>query len=216
MADLAEAVDDLICSFDYSYADAAMDTLVMFAFFWLIFALVIAWLIKFIYRKYQEKKTAKPLTEDATATKKIETDDKKVLKTNEDINPLIKDVTKTKNSAVISAKPVVKSSGVVSATPPLKKRLSRMSPGPDIQKKGVAGISAGHHHPPPTCAGPDQAATRWTNSLLAWLYSDLVVVNDLLQLWILSMNEYSKKSVEEVSSNFSLLFFTAMWLRCQP
>ena len=57
MADLAERVDDLICSFDSS-ADKTMDTLSMLIFGWMLLGLVILCVGKFIYnRVHQRKKT---------------------------------------------------------------------------------------------------------------------------------------------------------------
>lgn len=60
MADLAERVDDLICSFDSS-ADATMDTLSMLIFGWMLLGLVILCVGKFIYnRLHQHGKTGLP------------------------------------------------------------------------------------------------------------------------------------------------------------
>lgn len=44
-----------------------------------------------------------------------------------------------------------------------------------------------------------QVSVTWTSQVFRWLYTDLVIVNELLHSWVQSMNEYSKKSVEEVS-----------------
>lgn len=54
MADLAERVDDLICSFDSS-ADATMDTLSMLIFGWMLLGLVILCVGKFIYNRIQQQ-----------------------------------------------------------------------------------------------------------------------------------------------------------------
>lgn len=200
MADLAEAVDDLICSFDYSYADAAMDTLAMFIFFWIVFLLFSIWLARWIYGKVKARKQAipqevpkKPVTEPIDETTRT-------IVANEAPGALgivEPPLAKPKVAPLSLSKPpaVPRSGGGVSATPPNRKRLSRMSPGPEVQQPRRGGGVT-----PPGCVGADQTAARWATSTFAWLYSDLVVVNDLLQLWILAMNEYSKKSVEEVST----------------
>lgn len=55
MADLAERVDDLICSFDSSGAGATMDTLSMLIFGWMLLGLVILCVGKFIYNKIHQQ-----------------------------------------------------------------------------------------------------------------------------------------------------------------
>ena len=54
MADLAERVDDLICSFDSS-ADATMDTLSMLIFGWMLLGLVILCVGKFVYNRIHQR-----------------------------------------------------------------------------------------------------------------------------------------------------------------
>lgn len=195
MADLAEAVDDLICSFDYSYADAAMDTLVMFAFFWIVFLLFAAWLGRWLYSRFRSSKTAAPVAEPVLPKKPVVETNEETTKTVSNEAPGALGITELPKPKVLAKPPMSRpmGSGAVSATPPNRKRLSRMSPGPEVQQSRRTGTVT-----PPGCVGADQVAARWATNVFAWLYSDLVVVNDLLQLWILAMNEYSKKSVEEV------------------
>lgn len=181
MADLAEAVDDLICSFDYM--DTAMDNLVMLIFIWVLFSIVLLGIAKWAYSKFSQKPAeveAKPLkTNDEKKTaNEIITSADSVLATS----------AKVKSGAFKPSKP----SGFVPATPPNKKRLGRMSPGPEqLNLKKHQSIIV------PTCTGPDPPSVQWVNELLTWLYNDLVIVNELVQQWIVSMNEFSKKSVEE-------------------
>ncbi|XP_026324661.1 uncharacterized protein LOC113233693 isoform X4 [Hyposmocoma kahamanoa] len=186
MADLAEAVDDLICSFDYM--DTAMDNLVMLIFIWILFSLVLLGIAKWAYTRYStrtpEIKKDEPKTNDepkkSTANEIISSADS-VLATSAKVK-----------SASFNYKPPVKASGFVPATPPNKKRIGRMSPGPEqINIKKHQSIIV------PTCTGPDAPSVQWVNELLTWLYNDLVIVNEIVQLWIVSMNEFSKKSVEE-------------------
>jgi hypothetical protein len=185
MADLAEAVDDFICSFDYM--DTAMDNLVMLIFIWMLFSIVLLGIAKWAYGKYSKKtpeetKPSKPNEEPKSTANEIISSADSVLATS----------AKVKSNAFTSFKP--KSSGFVPATPPNKRRLGRMSPGPEqltIKKHQSIII--------PTCTGSDQPSVQWVNELLTWLYNDLVIVNELVQQWIVSMNEFSKKSVEEVS-----------------
>ncbi|CAG5101209.1 Protein of unknown function [Cotesia congregata] len=51
MADLAERVDDLICSFDSS-GDTTMDTLSMLIFGWMLFGLIVLCIGKYIYNNF--------------------------------------------------------------------------------------------------------------------------------------------------------------------
>lgn len=191
MADLAEAVDDLICSFDYM--DTAMDNLVMLVFIWILFSLVLLGIAKWAYTKYStralevKKDEPKPIEEPkkSTANEIISSADS-VLATSAKVK-----------SASFNYKPPPKASGFVPATPPNKKRLGRMSPGPEnVSMKKHQSIIV------PTCTGPDPPSVQWVNELLTWLYNDLVIVSEIVQLWIVSMNEFSKKSVEEVSVLF--------------
>lgn len=51
MADLADQIDDYICTFE-GVGDLTMDTLAMLIFAWAVLALVLVWLCKFLYTKY--------------------------------------------------------------------------------------------------------------------------------------------------------------------
>lgn len=63
-----------------------------------------------------------------------------------------------------------------------RKRLSRKSPGPDIQRKP-------RYIPAPSnVIGSDETLVTWTSHVFKWLYSDLVMVNDLLCSWIQAVN----------------------------
>lgn len=191
MADLAEAVDDLICSFDYM--DTAMDNLVMLIFIWILFSIVLLGIAKWAYARFANKVVEvdpkqKPTTDDTKKT------------SNEIINSadsVLATSAKVKSASFKPSKP----SGFVPATPPNKKRLGRMSPGPEqlTLKKHQSVLI-------PTCTGPDPPSVQWVNDLLTWLYNDLVIVNELVQQWIVSMNEFSKKSVEEVSLYYSFFY----------
>lgn len=46
---------------------------------------------------------------------------------------------------------------------------------------------------------PLQTSVTWTSQVFRWLYSDLVIVNELLTSWVIAMNETLKKSMKEVS-----------------
>ncbi|CAH2208047.1 jg22123, partial [Pararge aegeria aegeria] len=184
MADLAEAVDDLICSFDYM--DTAMDNLVMLIFVWILISIIILGVAKWAYGRFNKKpveekvEKPKPSDEKKTANEIISSTDS-ILATTAKVT--------SKSGSFKPSKPT----SFVPATPPNKKRLGRMSPGPEqlTLKKHQSVVI-------PSCTGPDAASVQWVNEILTWLYNDLVIVNELVQQWIVSMNEFSKKSVEEV------------------
>lgn len=177
MADLADSIDDLICAFDGNN-DYTMDTLAMFLFGWILVALIVLWLSKAIYGKYILKETPN------------ETKPKIDVVKNDKVQSEIKEnsVKKVVNSA---------SSGRIGGSyvppqAPLRKRLSRKSPVPDFKKT--------QYIPAPQCTGADNIAVLWVNDIFQWLYNDLVIVNELLAVWLQSMNEFSKQTVDEVSA----------------
>lgn len=57
MADLADQIDDYICTFE-GVGDLTMDTLAMLIFVWAVAALFFVWLAKFVYTKYVRKSDA--------------------------------------------------------------------------------------------------------------------------------------------------------------
>ncbi|XP_074028187.1 uncharacterized protein [Leptinotarsa decemlineata] len=180
--DLAEVVEDLICTFDGS-GDTTMDTLAMFIFGWILAALFVLWLGKIIYEKLQ----ARTKTNDSKA-KLIESP----AKTTDSV-----DVGEAKGVKKIA--PVAKSSGgvYVPPTPPVRKRLTRQSPAPEVKKP--------RYIPAPQCTGPDNVCVLWVNDVFQWLYNDFVIVNELLCVWIEALNDYTKKSVTEQGIGVELI-----------
>ncbi|XP_022828520.1 phospholipid transfer protein C2CD2L isoform X10 [Spodoptera litura] len=182
MADLAEAVDDLICSFDYM--DTAMDNLVMLIFIWILFSIVLLGIAKWAYSRFANK-VAEVDTKQKTTVEEVKKTSNEIINSADSV---LVTSAKVKSASFKPAKPT----GFVPATPPNKRRLGRMSPGPEqLTLKKHQSIIV------PTCTGPDPPSVQWVNDLLTWLYNDLVIVNELVQQWIVSMNEFSKKSVEE-------------------
>lgn len=187
--DLAEVVEDLICTFDGS-GDTTMDTLAMFVFGWILAALFVLWLGKFIYEKLQAKSTAKA-NDIAQKTKLIES----TAKTTDSV-----DIGETKAAKKATTKITSSSAGgYVPPTPPIRKRLTRQSPAPEVRKPKFI--------PAPQCTGPDNICVLWVNDVFQWLYNDFVIVNELLAVWIQSLNEFAKKSVAEVSLFFLVLIY---------
>lgn len=174
-------VEDLICTFDGS-GDTTMDTLAMFIFGWILAALFVLWLGKIIYEKFQARSTAKA-NDIAQKTKLIES----TAKTTDNV-----DIGEPKATKKVGSKSAASSGGgYVPPTPPVRKRLTRQSPAPEVRKPKFI--------PAPQSTGPDNICVLWVNDVFQWLYNDFVIVNELLAVWIQALNEFTKKSVSEVS-----------------
>ncbi|XP_058466743.1 uncharacterized protein LOC131439578 isoform X2 [Malaya genurostris] len=72
-----------------------------------------------------------------------------------------------------------------------RKRISRRSPGPELTQKKRTVI------PPSNINGSDPQAVQWAIHIFRWLYSDLVVVNKLLQDWVGTVNTALLSYVEQ-------------------
>ena len=226
MADLAERVDDLICSFDSS-SETTMDTLSMLIFGWMLFGLVVLCVGKYIYNRFVLQEVVK-----SASAKEIHSG----LHVGESVVligagagtgaagrslPFEKfsksgGLTGTRSSGTGSA-PVnnngtsigggsalgiftsassgnLTSSGYVPPTPPVRKRLTRKISGPLISPaRSSRTLSL------PTATGADPDAVRWVNELLVWLHTDLSVLDELLAIWVTSLNDFTANSAEEVS-----------------
>lgn len=181
--DLAESVDDLICTFD-GVGDTTMDTLAMFVFGWILAGLFVLWLGKLLYSRFAPKNTT---NDPKTKTEVLKIEEKKVQSDSVD-------AAKTGGAIrSVSASPgKAGGKGYVPPTPPVRKRLTRQSPGPDLNRKLK-------YVPAPQCTGPDNVSVLWVNDFFQWLYNDLVIVNELINVWLNTLNEYAKKSSNEVS-----------------
>lgn len=239
MADLAERVDDLICSFDSS-GDTTMDTLSMLIFGWMLFGLIVLCIGKYIYNNFvlNEKfgsssgssvvgggghvgvsgaatSSASPSAKDGHGYHGI---GESVVSAGNIASKLL---TQEKPIKVAMAKSLASSAGnltstsspsaptggggpgigYVPPTPPTRKRLTRKTSGPLISP---ARSSRALHLPAAT--GADAEAVRWVNELVIWLHSDLVILNELLAVWVTSLNEFVSGSVDEVFIFF--IYFT--------
>lgn len=179
MGDLAEAVEDLICTFEGT-GDTTMDTLAMFVFLWIVAALFLLWVGRLIYARFvakpnETKTKVDPIKADVSAT--TDSVDSKAAK--KIVVPKTAAVGKTGGGG-----------GYVPPTPPVRRRLTRQSPTPEVKKA--------KYIPAPQCTGPDNICVLWVNDVLQWLYNDFVIVNELLSVWLQSMNEFTKKAALEV------------------
>lgn len=175
MADLADKIDDLICSFEGG-GDTTMDTVAMLMFGWMIFGLFVLAVGKYVYGRF--------LSSPAEVKEKIVA-----------VEPLAVAQTTSEDAKEHPKAAVVPPRAAVPPTPPVRKRLST--------KKGQSPAPAGPLRPsvvpPPLATGPDSECVQWVNDVFYWLYTDLVIVNEILNVWIQSLNEFCKKSVAEVS-----------------
>lgn len=76
----------------------------------------------------------------------------------------------------------------------VRKRLSRASPGPDITRARTPKKSATS---PENIGGVDETIVEWINKVFKWLYSDLVIVNDVLFGFITAVNQTMARNSEE-------------------
>jgi len=83
--------------------------------------------------------------------------------------------------------------GYVPPTPPIRKRLTRKTSGALISPSRS---SRALHLP--TATGADAEAVRWVNELIVWLHHDLVILNELLATWVISLNNFTASSTDEV------------------
>ncbi|KAL0274398.1 UNVERIFIED_CONTAM: hypothetical protein PYX00_006835 [Menopon gallinae] len=194
MADLADKIDDLICSFEGG-GDTTMDTLAMIIFGWTVLGLITVAIVKYVYARFFAKApVAAPEPKKATPVTAANADAVHT-KPKEPSSPEASDGEKSiaRAEAVLATKAPGRGGKYVPPTPPLRKRLST--------KKGSGPTPAGPRThalvSPPTVTGPDFESVRWVNEVFLWLYSDLSVVNEMLNVWIQSLNDYSKNSVAE-------------------
>lgn len=183
MADLADRIDDLICSFEGG-AETTMDTVAMLIFGWMIFGLFVLGIGRYIYGRFIAASEVKDKSSVVVASAAIA-----VAPSVSEDAPVAKELPRT----TVSAAP--RTAGTpVPPTPPLRKRISKRGSGPaPSPTRTISYIQ------PPVATGPESESVKWVNEVFYWLYSDLVVVNEILNAWMQSLNEFTKQSVTEVS-----------------
>ncbi|XP_058836970.1 uncharacterized protein LOC131693278 [Topomyia yanbarensis] len=211
--DLADQIDDYICVFEGA-GDLTMDTFVMLLFALIVVVIALVFLSKLLYEKYVKKGSL--TLEGAAATSGLVTGTTVLL-------PGVagaaavgsrlsepKEVQASKKDSLLAARngslgggarvgggtgggggmAFGQKSGVGGATI-ARKRISRKSPGPELtQKKRTV-------FPPSNINGSDMQAVQWAIHMFRWLYSDLVVVNKLLQDWVGTVNTALLSYVEQ-------------------
>jgi hypothetical protein len=195
MDDLAEKIDDLICSFEGG-GDTTMDTVAMYMFGWMLVCLFVVGLGKFVYAKFYNK-SLESGTEEKSVAGAVTPAAPVKAEAGEAVPAKEVPVGVAAPKALTSSPSLSLGSRYVPPTPPTRKRLGSRSgrPPPSSLPKSKSSLSL---HPTPTATGPDSESVKWVNELFAWLYTDLVIVYELLNVWIQSLNEFTKKSVAEV------------------
>ncbi|XP_069698126.1 phospholipid transfer protein C2CD2L isoform X4 [Periplaneta americana] len=181
MADLADRIDDLICSFEGG-AETTMDTVAMLIFGWMIFGLFVLGIGRYIYGRFissSEVKEKSPVVPQPVAIAAAPSVSEEV------------PVTKELPRSTVAAAP--RTAGTtVPPTPPIRKRIAKKGP-----VSAPSPTKSTSYVQPPFATGPESESVQWVNEVFFWLYSDLVVVNEILNVWIQSLNDFTKQSVTE-------------------
>nr|XP_036669762.1 uncharacterized protein LOC108017735 isoform X4 [Drosophila suzukii] len=201
--DLADQIDDYICSFE-GLGDLTMDSLAIFIFLWAVLALFSVWLIKLLYNKYLNKDKSSSAANSrqtsvaptsgspssvAGKTEKRLSEPRDLLATKSKVEDLSKPLTGGSGGRGRSSASPLNSAGAAAGGP--RRRVVRQSStGPENRKKRYV-------PPPSNVVGPETSSVTWTSQVFRWLYSDLVIVNELLMSWVIAINDTLRKSVEE-------------------
>ncbi|XP_052861238.1 uncharacterized protein LOC128268239 isoform X2 [Anopheles cruzii] len=218
--DLADQIDDYICVFEGA-GDLTMDTFVMLLFALIVLVISLVFATKLIYDKYVLRKGATSAAGDAagvTTTTTVTPGIASVVGASSVTGTAAALTTGTRASEpkeVLTKKDAILSqvrnggSGAMGGGARIgggfgggiggggggatiaRKRISRKSPGPELTQKKRPVI------PPSNINGTDPQIVQWAIHLFRWLYSDLVVVNKLLQDWVSSVNTALLTHVEQ-------------------
>ncbi|XP_033210287.1 uncharacterized protein LOC117168704 isoform X3 [Belonocnema kinseyi] len=227
MADLAERVDDLICSFDSS-SETTMDTLSMLIFGWMLFGLVVLCVGKYVYNRFVLQEVAKS---GGASAKEVHS----TLHVGESVVLIGAGAGTGAAGRSLPFEKLSKASGARSTgtgnaggggggftggasgglgsasgifTSSSSGNLSSsgyVPPTPPVRKRLTRKTSGPLISPArssralnlPTATGADPDAVRWVNELLIWLHADLPVLDELLATWVTSLNDFNANSVEE-------------------
>ncbi|XP_070067994.1 uncharacterized protein [Drosophila takahashii] len=202
--DLADQIDDYICSFE-GLGDLTMDSLAIFIFLWAVLALFSVWLIKLLYHKYLNKdksasaansrQTSVAPTSGSTSsvagkTEKRLSEPRDLLATKSKVEDLSKPLTGGSGGRGRSSASPLNTGAGAAAGGPRRRVVRQSSTGPENRKKRYV-------PPPSNVVGPETSSVTWTSQVFRWLYSDLVIVNELLMSWVIAINDTLRKSVEE-------------------
>ncbi|XP_035788776.1 uncharacterized protein LOC118465021 [Anopheles albimanus] len=214
--DLADQIDDYICVFEGA-GDLTMDTFVMLLFALIVLVISLVFATKLIYDKYVLRKgtttsgtevaggstaatpgtaagvTGAPSSSSALAAGARLSEPKEVLTKKDAILSQVRNGGSGAmgGGARIGGGFGGGGMGAGGGATIARKRISRKSPGPELTQKKRPAI------PPSNINGTDPQIIQWATHLFRWLYSDLVVVNKLLQDWVSSVNTALLTHVEQ-------------------
>ncbi|XP_050530670.1 uncharacterized protein LOC126899654 [Daktulosphaira vitifoliae] len=207
MNDLADTIDDLICSFESD--GKTMDTLIMYLFCWAIVGMVALAVGKFVYSKIVGCKGGR---KPPVSTKAAEAEAAVLGGDRKRVVPPTPPTTRKRlgsksgrTSAAVASVTAGLSAVPAAATankvyPSSSANDLRVSPSRNLPSNRTAPM-------PPAATGHDADAVRWVNDLFRWLYSDPSAIEYLLGQWIISLNEYTKKSFAEHGVGVELVRF---------
>jgi hypothetical protein len=189
MADLADKIDDLICTFDGTL-NASIDTLAMYIFGVFVFVLFVLVLVFHVYGKNRISSAAAAKRSSAGTTASSIDEGRNQIATKNGLTESHRTTTTTTTTNATAGK-------VVPSSPTVRRRLGSKSGNmaniaTAPTKGGRATIAS-----PPSATGADVEAAQWVNALFGWLYSDAVIVNELVHQWIQTLNETMKPAVAE-------------------
>ncbi|KAK9298897.1 hypothetical protein QLX08_007934 [Tetragonisca angustula] len=240
MADLAERVDDLICSFD-SAGDTTMDTLSMLIFGWMLFGLVVLCVGKYVYNRFVLSELASGTIVTAkdghivhgdsvgvsggvgagggsgtagggggggggSGGKLLSLGKQKIVSSGSASSGIGAGGGGGAGSGSLAAAAHPSGGGTSSASGIGSSPSSYVPPTPPVRKRLTARKTSGALISParsskslnlPTATGADPDAVRWVNEIIVWLYSDPAVLDELLAVWVGSLNEFTANSVDE-------------------
>ncbi|XP_023168640.1 uncharacterized protein LOC111597922 isoform X12 [Drosophila hydei] len=180
-----------------------MDSLAMFIFLWAVLALFSVWLCKLLYHKYLNKGANAAAVSSAGNSRQSSVAPGGAAKTEKRLSEP-RDLLATKSKVEDLSKPLTGGGGAGSAgrgrstaspmggaaAGPRRRVVRQSSTGPENRKKRYV-------PPPSNVVGPETSSVTWTSQVFRWLYSDLVIVNELLMSWVIAINDTLRKSVEE-------------------
>lgn len=207
MSDLADTIDDLICSFEGD--GKTMDTLIMYLFCWALVGFVALAVGKYAYARIAGRapgKTAEPepsqpgVAGDRKQQQQHQQQSRGVPATPPVGRKRLGSKTAGRTSAAVAG-----IAAGLSAVPAAAAASRAFTPEQQQQASAYRHNQQQHHpRPPPVAAGNDPDAVRWTNGAFKWLYDaaaggEPAVVEYLLGEWIAALNDYTRKSFTEVS-----------------
>ncbi|XP_075169240.1 uncharacterized protein LOC142241343 isoform X22 [Haematobia irritans] len=196
--DLADQIDDYICTFE-GLGDITMDSLAMFIFIWAVLALFLVWLCKFLYQKYMVKDKPASTSNSrqgsvapggVAKTEKRLSEPRDILASKSEVKDLL---TKSSAGGGRGRTPGPGGAGgiTIGGAAGARRRVVRQSStGPENRKKRYV-------PPPSNVVGPETTSVTWTSQVFRWLYSDLVIVNELLMAWVIALNDTLRKNSDE-------------------